>query len=52
MAKLGPDTSYNPASISLNTGVTDPSLGGAQTVNISGFAIVGATQPTGRIDTV
>jgi hypothetical protein len=46
------DTSYNPAAIGLNTGVTDPALSGAPTVNISGFAIVGATQPTGRIDTV
>lgn len=46
------DTSANPASIGLNTGVTDPTLSGAPTINISGFAIVGATQPTGRIDTV
>ncbi len=46
------DTSVNPASVGLNTGVTDPTLSGAPTINISGFAIVGATQPTGRIDTV
>jgi hypothetical protein len=46
------NTSINPAAVGLNTGVTDPSLSGAPTINISGFALVGATQPTGRIDTV
>jgi hypothetical protein len=46
------DTSAIPGAIGLNTGVTDPALSGAPTINISGFAIVGATQPTGRIDTV
>ena len=46
------NTSINPAAVGLNTGVTDPSLSGSPTINISGFAIVGATQPTGRIDTV
>jgi hypothetical protein len=46
------NTSINPAAIGLNTGVTDPALSGAPTINISGFAIVGATQPTGRVDTV
>jgi hypothetical protein len=46
------NTSINPASIGLDTGVTDPALSGSPTINISGFALVGATQPTGRIDTV
>ena len=46
------DTSPNPAAVGLNTGVTDPALSGAPTINISGFAITGATQPIGRVDIV
>lgn len=45
------DTSPNPAAAGLNTGVTAESLRGSPTINISGFATAGATQPLGRIDT-
>jgi outer membrane receptor protein involved in Fe transport len=44
------DTSADPASLGLNTGVTDPSLAGPPNITISGFAAVGGTQPLGRID--
>lgn len=44
------DTSPSPAAIGLNTGVTAPSLAGSPTINISGFATAGATQPLGRTD--
>jgi outer membrane receptor protein involved in Fe transport len=44
------DTSANPASLGLNTGVTDPSLAGPPNITISGFAAVGGTQPLGRVD--
>jgi hypothetical protein len=44
------DTSPDPAAIGLNTGVTAESLRGSPTLNISGFATAGATQPLGRTD--
>ncbi len=44
------DTSPNPSAIGLNTGVTAASLAGSPTINISGFATAGATQPLGRTD--
>ncbi|HYM24486.1 MAG TPA: carboxypeptidase regulatory-like domain-containing protein [Vicinamibacterales bacterium] len=44
------DTSANPLSLGLNTGVTDPTLAGPPNITISGFAAVGGTQPLGRID--
>ena len=44
------DTSVNPADAGLNTGVTASTLAGSPTVNISGFATAGATQPLGRTD--
>jgi hypothetical protein len=44
------DTSANPASLGLNTAVTDPSLAGPPNITISGFAAVGGTQPLGRVD--
>lgn len=45
------DTSPNPASAGLNTGVTAPTLAGSPTIRVSGFSTAGATQPLGRIDT-
>jgi hypothetical protein len=45
------DRSADPVALGLNTGVTDPALRGAPTINLSGFAGVGPTQPQGRIDT-
>jgi hypothetical protein len=45
------DTSPDPIAAGLNTGVTAESLRGSPTLNISGFATAGATQPLGRIDT-
>jgi hypothetical protein len=45
------DISANPVALGLNTGVTEPSLSGAPTTTINGFAGVGPTQPLGRIDT-
>ena len=45
------NTSFNPAALGLNTGVTDPTLAGSPKLTISGFDYVGATQPLGRIDT-
>src|SRR5215831_6871034 len=44
------DTSANPASFGLNTGVTDPTLAGPPNLTINGFAAVGGTQPLGRVD--
>ena len=44
------DTSANPLSMGLNTGVTDPSLAGPPNITINGFAQVGGTQPLGRVD--
>ncbi len=44
------DTSANPLSMGLNTGVTDPSLAGPPNLTINGFAQVGGTQPLGRVD--
>jgi hypothetical protein len=43
--------SADPVALGLNTGVIDPSLRGAPTINLSGFAGVGPTQPQGRVDT-
>jgi hypothetical protein len=45
------DRSADPVALGLNTGVTDPALRGAPTINLSGFAGVGPTQPQGRVDT-
>ena len=45
------DISANPVALGLNTGVTEASLLGTPTTTINGFALVGATQPLGRIDT-
>jgi Carboxypeptidase regulatory-like domain len=44
------DTSANPISLGLNTGVIDPALAGPPNITISGFAAVGGTQPLGRVD--
>lgn len=44
------DTSANPLSMGLNTGVTDPTLAGPPNITINGFAAVGGTQPLGRVD--
>ena len=44
------DTSADPLSMGLNTGVTDPSLAGPPNITINGFAQVGGTQPLGRVD--
>jgi hypothetical protein len=45
------DTSANPLSMGLNTGVSgDDTLVGPPNITISGFAAVGGTQPLGRID--
>ncbi|HEY7289106.1 MAG TPA: TonB-dependent receptor [Vicinamibacterales bacterium] len=44
------DTSANPSDFGLNTGVTDPSLAGPPNLTINGFALVGGTQPLGRVD--
>lgn len=44
--------SFNPIAAGLNTGVSQAgSLAGSPTINISGFAQIGVTQPLGRIDT-
>ena len=40
----------NIPALGLNTGVTNPSLFGAPTINISGLDTVGVTQPLGRKD--
>lgn len=45
------DTSFNPVSAGLNTGVTSASLLGAPNININGFDSIGLTPPLGRIDT-
>ncbi|MBS1873430.1 MAG: TonB-dependent receptor [Acidobacteria bacterium] len=45
------DTSANPVAAGLNTGVTNPSLGGSPDIAISGFDEIGLTPPLGRIDT-
>ncbi|HYZ83846.1 MAG TPA: TonB-dependent receptor, partial [Bryobacteraceae bacterium] len=45
------DRSADPVALGLNTGVTEPELRGAPTINLSGFAGVGPTQPQGRVDT-
>jgi hypothetical protein len=45
------NTGFNPVSLGLNTGVTDPSLSGAPDTLITGFTEVGLTPPLGRIDT-
>jgi carboxypeptidase family protein/TonB-dependent receptor-like protein len=45
------DRSADPVALGLNTGVTDLALRGAPTINLSGFAGVGPTQPQGRVDT-
>ncbi|MBI2684799.1 MAG: carboxypeptidase regulatory-like domain-containing protein [Acidobacteria bacterium] len=45
------DTSIDPNALGLITGVTEPSLRGTPTTNITGFTQVGSTQPLGRIDT-
>ncbi len=45
------DTSPNPIAAGLNTGVTDPTLRGSPTLQITNFAGASATQPLGRIDT-
>ena len=42
---------FNPPSIGLETGVTDPANFGAPDINISGFDQTGLTPPLGRIDT-
>jgi len=42
---------FDPPSIGLNTGVTDPADFGSPTINISGFDSIGLTPPLGRIDT-
>ena len=44
------DTSANPIQLGLNTAVTDPSLAGPPNLTINGFALVGGTQPLGRVD--
>ncbi|HZR25920.1 MAG TPA: hypothetical protein VFA59_20135, partial [Vicinamibacterales bacterium] len=44
------DTSANPISLGLNTGVTDADLAGPPNITINGFAAVGGTQPLGRVD--
>ncbi|MBI1788682.1 MAG: TonB-dependent receptor [Acidobacteria bacterium] len=45
------DHSANPPSFGFNTGITNPSNYGTPTMDISGFAGVGATPRLGRIDT-
>jgi hypothetical protein len=45
------DNSFNPIAAGLNTGVTDPALGGAPILSINGFDSTGPTPPLGRIDT-
>jgi carboxypeptidase family protein/TonB-dependent receptor-like protein len=45
------DRSADPVVLGLNTGVTDPALRGAPTINLSGFAGIGPTQPQSRVDT-
>ena len=45
------DTSFNPVSAGLNTGVTSPTLLGAPNITINGFDAIGLTPPLGRIDT-
>jgi hypothetical protein len=45
------NTSFNPIALGLNTGVTDANLLGSPKITISGFDYVGASNPTGRIDT-
>jgi hypothetical protein len=42
---------FNPPSIGLNTGVTDPADFGSPNITISGFDAIGLTPPLGRIDT-
>jgi hypothetical protein len=42
---------FDPASIGLETGVTNPSDYGSPNINISGFDSTGLTPPLGRIDT-
>lgn len=45
------NTSFNPVALGLNTGVSEPSLAGSPRLTINGFDYVGASNPTGRIDT-
>ena len=45
------NTSFNPVALGLNTGVTDATLLGSPKITINGFDYVGASNPTGRIDT-
>jgi len=45
------DISANAVALGLNTGVTEPTLLGSPTINVTGFMNVGSTQPLGRIDT-
>lgn len=45
------DTSINPLSLGLNTGITSPVLEGSPKLSITGFDYVGATSPEARIDT-
>jgi hypothetical protein len=42
---------FDPPSIGLNTGVTDPANFGSPNINIEGFDQTGLTPPLGRIDT-
>lgn len=45
------DRTADPVALGLNTGVSEPSLRGAPTINVAGFAGIGPTQPQGRVDT-
>ena len=44
------NTSFNPLSYGLNTGITNPNYIGSPRLTISGFDYVGATAPLGRTD--
>jgi len=45
------NTSFNPTSLGLNTGVTNPQLSGAPRITIGSFDPIGATPRSGRQDT-
>jgi len=45
------NTSFNPTSLGLNTGVTNPQLSGAPRITIGPFDPIGATPRSGRQDT-
>jgi hypothetical protein len=44
------NSSFNPAALGLNTGVTAPNLSGAPFISISGFDTIGLTPNSGRSD--